>query len=75
VICLTSDHYQHPDYGRVETPALDIVRWIDPPKDLKVIRPPAAASPGLAIEHSKSDTRDKNFGSDFGTAPDDEIPF
>jgi hypothetical protein len=72
LICLSSDHYQHPDFGRVETPALDIVRWVEPPKNLKVLRPPASASAPLAIEQKKDETKD--FG-DFGADFNDEIPF
>ncbi len=74
VICLTSNHYQHPDYGRVETPAFDIVRWVDPPKNAKQVRPPAATTAPLALEHAKkheaADEEPDSVG-DF----EDEIPF
>ena len=74
VICLSGDHYNHPDHGRVETPLLDIVRWVDPPKNIKQIRPPKTASSTLVIEQKRDEASDKGFGSDFGADFDDEFP-
>jgi hypothetical protein len=74
VVSLSGDHYPHPEFGRVEIPAFDIVRWVEPPKNIKQIRPTASASPVLAIEQKKDEARDEGSDSKFG-AFDDEIPF
>jgi hypothetical protein len=64
---LSSDHYPHPDYGRVETPELDIVRWVDAPVNMKAIKPPASASPFLAIEHNSESQPESDSEPAFGT--------
>ena len=43
LVTLSTDHYTHPEYGRVETPLFEIVRWVDPPANMKAIKPPASA--------------------------------
>jgi hypothetical protein len=72
LVSLSGNHYPHPVYGRVETPAFDIERWIDPPKNIKQIRPPASARPTLAIEHAPKATEEISLDPDCN---DEEIPF
>jgi hypothetical protein len=68
VVQLARDHYPHPEYGRVETPVLDLMYWVEPP-EVKAIKPPAplpiehVATP--RIEHRKSDGRDFNDSADI----------
>ncbi len=81
VVTLSADHYQHPEFGRVETPMFEIVRWVDPPANMKAIRPPAPASQMLAIEHTPQglpsgdepegydDSEDPGAGLDTGKVP------
>jgi hypothetical protein len=84
LVTLARDSYVHPSYGtQVWIPLLDIVKWIEPPANLKPIMPPASSnlvlfdsSGGNAklIEHddAKPDFGSENPSSD---AMDDEIPF
>jgi hypothetical protein len=67
LVSLSGDHYPHPEYGRVETPAFDIVRWVDPPVDMKVIKPPASATPFLAIEHNSQSPPESGSEPGIGT--------
>jgi len=66
-VTLATDHYTHPEFGRVETPLFEIADWVDPPPDMKTIRPPASASPMLALEHTSS-------GDEPGEYDDSEDP-
>jgi hypothetical protein len=71
LVRLSADHYPHPEFGRLETPQFDILRWVEPPpKAAKLIRPPASASPVLAIAHVPQQQSNEHRGD-----MDDEIPF
>jgi hypothetical protein len=84
LVALARDSYVHPSYGKkIATPLLDIVKWVEPPADLKPIMPPASSNLLLLdsgggnaklIEHddAKSEFGSENPSSD---ALDDEIPF
>jgi hypothetical protein len=67
---LDASHYQHQDFGRVETPTFDIIEWVEPPANVKQIKPPMSASPLLAIEHVAKPAETKP-----ASEPNDEIPF
>jgi hypothetical protein len=69
LVGLSSDHYPHPEYGRVGVPIFEILRWVDRPADIKQIKPPASAAPLLAIDHVAEPPAEKK------NALDDEIPF
>jgi hypothetical protein len=71
LISLASDHYAHQEFGRVNVPMLDISGWIDPPANIKQIRPPASATPLLAAPQGGQPLAVATQGGDFN----DEIPF
>ena len=74
LVKLEREHYQRPEFGRVEKPIFEIVRWVDPPPDMKAVHPPAPASSMLALEHSAADSNDK-FSENPADGLDGEIPF
>lgn len=75
VVALSRDHYAHQEYGRVETPQLDIIGWEEPPANIKPIKPPPPASPAL-IDHvaGAAALPDPKKGNGRGEL-DDEIPY
>jgi hypothetical protein len=75
LVTLAGEHYQHPEYGRVEKPMFEITGWVDPPTNMKAIRPPAPASSMLALEHTKSPPTDSDDEFEKNPVDDSEIPF
>jgi hypothetical protein len=71
LVGLSSDHYGHPEFGRVEVPIFEILAWRDRPANVKQIKPPAASTPLLTIEHTAEPAAEKKKPNAF----DDEIPF
>jgi hypothetical protein len=63
-VVLGSDSYHHPVYGLVATPTLEVTDWVEPPNNLKKIRPPTPVSP-LLIAPPKEISEDLN----------DDVPF
>ena len=69
LVTLETEHYSHPEYGRVDKPTFDIVDWVEPPDGHKTLEPPTPvvsllplSDPAAQIEHK----RDRM---------DDQIPF
>jgi hypothetical protein len=78
LVCLSGDHYPHPDFGRVDTPTFDLIKWVDPPADFKRIQLPAPASRMLAIEHkavADDELELENPDAGGGSPFDDDIPY
>ena len=76
LVTLSTDHYTHPEYGRVETPLFEIVRWVDPPANMKAVKPPASASPMLALEHTSQELPPDDEPGEYDNSenPDSENP-
>ena len=74
LVTLSGDHYEHQEFGRIETPELDIGGWVEPPLGVKQLRPPASASPLLAIEYA-GESAAKPTQEPKRHELDDEIPF
>jgi hypothetical protein len=84
IVTLGRDSYKHQSYGKVFVPVFDIIKWVEPPRDLRPIVPPAPSS-GLLfdrddrplIEHDKPiDRKDALIGHDSRPPEiDDDIPF
>jgi hypothetical protein len=89
LVALSRDSYKHASYGKVAIPLFDVVKWIEPPPDLKPILPPAPPSgPMFGLiehEHKPIDRDDRliehvdrpiqNNGYQSPTEIDDDIPF
>jgi hypothetical protein len=80
LVTLAADSYQHPDYGRVNIPLLEINGWVERPADAKSIMPPVSSTPLLLlegtgehklIEHVEAQKPAAQLSSDL----DDQIPF
>jgi hypothetical protein len=72
MICLSSSWYPHPEFGRVTTPCLDIIGWVDPPADVKPLRLPTSSASALIESRAvKQIEPPKSIGGEM----DDEIPF
>ena len=72
LVNLGRDHYPHPEFGRVETPVFEIAGWVDPPANMKAVKPPTSASPMLVIEHTPSGEEPGEYGDSEN--PDSENP-
>jgi hypothetical protein len=74
-IALASDSYNHPKFGKVHVPLLDIIGWVEAPNNdrLKRLKPPASSTPLLAPGAAQESLPPPRAG----LVPDDDsdIPF